>query len=81
MNALMSALAQALTAARTCLQGVLGETLARRRSLLSVGGEVPDQAQALPLVGGSALAYQVGSYFGAHVPAQGSRALRAGSAA
>ena len=63
------------------MQGVLGETLARRRSLLSVGGEVPDQAQALPLVGGSAVAYEVGSYFGAHVSAQGSRAMRAGSAA
>ena len=65
----------------TAVQGVLGETLARRRSLLSAGGEVPDQAQALPMVGANAVSYEVGSYFGAGVlPGAGSRAMRAGTA-
>ncbi|KAK9841819.1 hypothetical protein WJX81_004991 [Elliptochloris bilobata] len=60
-------------------KGVLGETLARRRSLLAVGGEVPGQPQTLPLAGGSAVAYEVKSYFGAYVTSSGSRAMRAGS--
>jgi hypothetical protein len=62
-------------------QGVLGETLARRRSLLSLGGEVPDAAAALPTTAaGSAVAYEVAGYFGAGVQSGGSRAMRAGSA-